>query len=70
MSKCKSCKYWSELIAKAQGDFVRALCLGEGSFKGQYMSEFDGCRAWKENLYGAVDLPPNYGEEPMRRERR
>jgi hypothetical protein len=65
---CKRCRFWSGLIAKWDGesDQMTAVCLGSGARRGEYTKGGETCDAWKENLYGEVDMPPNYGEEPKR----
>ena len=61
---CKGCRYWSEMIARAHGGPVEALCLSEaGPLKGSYTSASRTCDAWASGHHGAVDEPPNYGEE-------
>lgn len=61
---CAGCRFWSEMIAKSEGGGpVQALCLAEGSKRGQYTVSRQTCEAWKSGHYGAIDDPPNYGEE-------
>lgn len=63
---CGGCRYWSEMIAQAIGGRdVEAMCLApEGSpCKGKYMVSSQTCTAFAKNTAGAVDDPPNYGEE-------
>lgn len=61
---CAGCRYWSEMIAQSIGQGVEALCLSdEGPFSGNYVSEWQKCQAWKSGHFGAVDDPPDYGEE-------
>lgn len=68
MGKCVNCRFWSEMCARAMGGGpVEALCLAEGGPKqGKYTAEHDGCNGFKPNSYGAIDDPPNYGEEVRR----
>lgn len=63
---CNGCRFWSEMIAQAIGGRgVEALCLaGEASpMGGKYTTGQQTCAAWKSGHHGAVDDPPNYGEE-------
>lgn len=56
---CRGCRYWSELIAFAQGGPLKALCLGpEGQApRGEYRSGHETCKAWARGHLGAVDDP-------------
>jgi hypothetical protein len=62
---CAGCRFWSEMIARCDGvGPVVALCLAnEGPLSGKYVSAQRSCTSWKSGHYGAVDDPPNYGEE-------
>lgn len=62
---CGGCRYWSEMIAQSIGGReVEALCLsGDGPCGGKYMVASQVCSAFAKNSHGAVDDPPNYGEE-------
>jgi hypothetical protein len=60
---CAGCRYWSEMIAKSEGNGVVALCLGEGPEKGKYKRGAATCTGFARNTCGAVDDPPDYGEE-------
>lgn len=62
---CAGCRFWSEMIAKSEnGGPVQALCLADGGpLHGKYTVSRQTCTAWKSGHYGAVDDPPNYGEE-------
>ena len=62
---CGGCRYWSDMVAQAVGGGpVEALCLSDdGPRHGKYTTERMSCEKWAHNLYGAVDSPPNYGEE-------
>ena len=43
---------------------VEALCLADdGPLAGKYTTKRQSCLSWKHSAYGAVDCPPNYGEE-------
>jgi len=65
---CAGCRYWSEMIAQVVGGGpLEAMCLAEGSpFAGKYVSERQKCASWKSGHLGAVDDPPDYGEENRR----
>ena len=58
---CFNCRYWSELVAQCiEGGPLEALCLSQNSPHLQTMTqEKDYCNCWKENIYGAIDLPGN-----------
>ncbi len=62
---CAGCRFWSEMIAQAIGGGpVQAMCLAEsGKYAGKYTVHYTRCDSWKSGHYGAVDDPPNYGEE-------
>ena len=62
---CAGCRFWSEMIAKCEGGGpVQALCLADsGPFKGKYTTARQKCDSWKPGHFGAIDDPPNYGEE-------
>jgi hypothetical protein len=67
---CAGCRFWSEMVARAAGGTdnpagaLEALCLSEdGPLKGQYTTERMSCAAWKSGHHGAVDDPPDYGEQ-------
>lgn len=64
MSKCNSCRYWSEMVAQAFGcGPMEALCLAEnGRYSNKYTTGRMSCDKWASNHFGAVDSPPNYGE--------
>jgi len=62
---CKGCRYWSEMIAMADGGGpIKAMCLStDGPRNGQFVTGHQTCTDWKSGHYGAVDDPPNYGAE-------
>ena len=62
---CGGCRYWSEMIAQAIGGReVEAMCLSQdGPCAGKYTVATQVCSAYARNSAGAVDEPPNYGEE-------
>jgi hypothetical protein len=67
MGKCSDCRFWSEMVARATGSAVEALCLADGGpQQSKYMSSSSGCGGFKPGTFGAVDDPPNYGEETRR----
>lgn len=61
---CNGCRFWSEMIAQANGGGVEALCLSDVSpLSGKYTPGWGICATgWKSGHHGAVDDPPNYGE--------
>lgn len=63
---CGGCRFWSEMIAGSNSDnsAVEAMCLApEGPYADKYTTERMTCPSWKHGEYGAIDSPPNYGEE-------
>lgn len=62
---CGGCRFWSEMVAQAIGGrAVEALCLADGGpLVGKYTTAVMTCAGWKPGYLGAVDDPPNYGEE-------
>jgi hypothetical protein len=64
-TNCKGCRFWSEMLAKAEGGGpAQAMCLNHASpNNGQYTIARITCAAWKSGHHGAVDEPPDYGEE-------
>ena len=62
---CAGCRFWSEMVAECHGGGpVKAMCLADGGpLSSKYTSERQTCTAWKSGHHGAVDDPPNYGEE-------
>jgi hypothetical protein len=53
------------MIARSIGGGpVEAMCLvDDGPFSGKYVIGRQRCDKWKSGHFGAVDDPPNYGEE-------
>lgn len=61
--RCNTCRFWSEMLAQANGGPVEAYCLAEGGpYSGHYTTGRQHCDKWKHGLFGAIDSPPNYGE--------
>ena len=61
---CKGCRFWSEMIAKSDGNGVEAMCLNSTGPKSQkYTVARSTCDGWRSGHFGAVDEPPNYGEQ-------
>lgn len=55
---CKGCRFWSEMIAQANGDGVTAMCINSGSpEKGKYKADYQKCDKWASGHYGAIDSP-------------
>lgn len=65
MKKCKTCRFWSEMLAHSLGGPIEAYCLqGRGPKASQgYTSESFACDAWKESTIGAIDSPGFDGTE-------
>ena len=61
---CKGCRYWSEMIAMAQGGGpVQAVCLSpDSTFKGKYTAGHQRCDKWASGHLGAIDEP---GQDPL-----
>lgn len=51
------------MIAMVQAGELVALCLGSGTMKGRYTTEGQYCDSYAKNTAGAVDDPPDYGED-------
>lgn len=60
---CGGCRYWSEMIAMVRGSETVAMCLGKGPWASRYTRASHTCDAFAFNTAGAVDDPPDYGEE-------
>ncbi len=61
---CRSCRFWSEMVAKAEGGRVQALCLSPTSPRnGTYTHGRHTCPSWASGELGAVDEP---GTDPAR----
>ncbi len=55
---CRTCCYWSELIAKTRGGVLVAMCLAEqGPRAWRYTRDDANCAAWQEARDGAIDDP-------------
>lgn len=51
------------MIAQVEGGTLTALCLSTGPLAHRYTTTRQTCEAFAHNSVGAVDDPPNYGEE-------
>lgn len=59
-TRCRTCCYWSELIAKTHGGLLVAMCLAaSGPRAWRYTRDDAGCPAWEEARDGAIDSPQN-----------
>ena len=59
-TRCRTCCYWSELIAKTHGGLLVAMCLAaSGPRAWRYNRDDAGCPAWEEARDGAIDSPQN-----------
>lgn len=55
---CANCRYWSGMVASADGFTVKALCLSTKSpHTGTYTSGGRTCAAWADAPHGPVDSP-------------
>ena len=55
---CRTCCYWSELIAKTRGGVLVAMCLSAaGPRAWRYTRNDASCAAWEEAREGAIDDP-------------
>jgi hypothetical protein len=53
---CRTCCYWSELIAKTSGGLLVAMCLAErGPRAWRYTRDGADCTTWDEVRKGAID---------------
>lgn len=60
---CKGCKYWSEMVARACGGPVEAMCLAAASpNSSQYTVASTTCDAYEPGYDGAIDQPGGYHE--------
>jgi hypothetical protein len=58
--RCRTCCYWSELIAKTHGGLLVAMCLASnGPRAWRYTRDDAGCQDWEEARDGAIDDPQN-----------
>lgn len=56
--KCKTCRYWSEMLAQSCGGPVEAVCLNsESPHSGRYTVGIVICHKWANNALGSVDDP-------------
>lgn len=63
---CKGCRYWSEMIARAECGDVEALCLSQDSpMQGEFTRGNVSCLEWASGNDGAIDEP---GADPQRYE--
>lgn len=62
---CAGCRFWSEMIAMANDDRgLQAMCLSsDGPLARKYTVGVQTCTEWKSGHLGAIDQPPDYGEE-------
>jgi hypothetical protein len=57
-TRCQTCCYWSELIAKTRGGLLVAMCLAaDGPRAWRYTRNDADCPAWEEARDGAIDDP-------------
>ncbi|MBV7408747.1 hypothetical protein [Maritimibacter sp. DP1N21-5] len=58
---CETCRYWSELIAHAQGGAVYAWCLNQTApvpnADDRYTPSHHNCPQHAEATFGAIDMP-------------
>lgn len=65
VSRCDSCRYWSDLIARSTGrGKIEAVCLSASStFSGKYRRGVNHCARFAESFDRSIDdldLPPNW----------
>ncbi len=59
-TRCRTCCYWSELIAKTHGGSLVAMCLAaNGPHAWRYTRDDAGCPRWEAARDGAIDDPQN-----------
>ncbi len=57
---CSDCRFWSELVARAEGTSIQALCLCEDSpHYTKYTLDKHGCDLGLPALWGSIDAPGN-----------
>lgn len=55
---CNGCRFWSEMLAQANGGIVKAACLmSQSPRSGKFVSGNNSCEHWQEGSLGAVDQP-------------
>ncbi len=56
LTTCRTCCYWSELIAKTHGGELVAMCLAErGPRAWRYTRDDARCPAWEVAREGSID---------------
>lgn len=61
-TRCRTCCYWSELIAKTHGGLLVAMCLAaNGPRAWRYTRDDAECQDWEEAREGAIDHPETGG---------
>lgn len=61
---CKGCRFWSEMVARARGEKVEALCLNQHSPNSlKYVTATVTCDAWASGHLGAIDEPGAVGAD-------
>jgi hypothetical protein len=64
---CRTCCYWSELIAKTHGGLLVAMCLAaNGPRAWRYTRDDAGCPDWEEARDCLIDAPQNEEAAGMR----
>lgn len=54
--RCRTCCYWSELIAKTHGGLLLAMCLAANAPRAwRYRCDDAGCLVWEEVRNSAID---------------
>jgi hypothetical protein len=63
--QCKTCCFWSELIAKTRGGVLVAMCLAaSGPRAWRYTRDDANCAAWEKARDGAIDDPEGPDASP------
>lgn len=55
---CDGCRYWSEMIAKSDGNGLEAYCLNRQSAHAMtFVNRHQSCDQWADGSWGAIDQP-------------
>ena len=66
MRNCRSCKYWSEVIAQVQDGQTVAMCVSTGPRASEYMPRGGSCPAYVLGMPVDLDcVPPGQRERSV-----
>ena len=58
MSRCGTCQFWSEMIAKVEMGTTVAMCLSSGEKNGSYMPKWGSCSDYESGMPVDLDHVP------------